>query len=56
MARLSQVEGCANVVRVQAWNQGSWAAVGIEAKTILRQAEAIRAEMSELWHELAAIE
>ena len=55
IARLSQVESCANVIRVQAWNQGSWAAVGIEAKTMLRELDSAKADLAALWATMTAI-
>jgi len=55
LARLSQVEACGEVIRTQAWNRGNWAAVGIEAGTILKQVGDVRDELSAVWDELTAV-
>ena len=55
LARWTQVESCLNVIKVQAWNQGSWAAAGIEARTALKEGKAAKDELSAIQRDLTAI-
>ncbi len=49
---VGQVEGHRRVIRRQAWREGSWQQVFVEATAQGRELARLRAVLSERWHEL----
>ncbi len=52
LALVGQVEGHRRVIRQQAWHEGSWQQVFVEATAQGRELARLRAVLSERWYEL----